>query len=271
MIGIQTQISLFARSVGDAARSAWRPSLLAPFALLGALELLLLFVYLDFAALGEPGERLVSSLFTSAAAHYPQHVWLLPSALAWIRLASALVIGVAAYPAATRRLLAFHSTTPVPPLAPGGQGIVLAAVLVYSVVDVVITLGVGHLADVRVIGRLQPLWVAMSLVLRPALTVALAHTVYGISVAGRRGFPALRSGLVVTQRRGVETLLLSGTAALLTAPLAVVLLLSGALVDAGTPVVAEFIAVLAVTIDIPVRRVIFGSVVWLRSPRGVLP
>lgn len=272
MIGPRNHILNYVRSAGAVAPALVRPSVFAPLVLLALLELALVTIYLHFMTPGLSvlAVPLVGALFGSESLHYPQHIFGLPAVLDWIRFVAVLGAGAFCYRAVVRRLLE-HVESPDRGLRPTDRGTwsLVGAIAVFALVDLGLQRGVGLLADVRMVGRLQPLWVFAVLVARPVLIIATAHTVYGIEVPGRRGRAALRSGIVVTWRTLPFTLLVALTAVVVAGPIDVLVNHSAWFVDLGHPELAEMSAGLAIVLDIPVRVWLFGSAVWLRSTKAV--
>lgn len=270
MLNTVAHITQFGRCLGAAIPALRRFRLLVPFAALGAIELILLGLYLGFTLplLSSLAAPLVGFFFGESALHYPQHVWMLPGVVDWIRCAVSVSAGPALYAVAARRLYAGFSGAPAPQARPGAAAALAGAVALYALLDVGLQRGVGLLADVRIVGRFQPLWVAVVYLAHPVLIVALAHTVYGIAVAGRRGPAALRSGLVVTHRTLAITAMLAAGATVLLVPTELVLDRAAWFVDNSRPEAAGMAAAVAVVWEVLVRAALFFCAVWLRIPKG---
>jgi hypothetical protein len=272
MIGPHNHIFNYTRCAGAVIPALSRPRVFAPLAALALVELVLVAIYLGFMTPGLSvlAVPVVGTLFGGESLHYPEHIFKLPAVLDWIRFVAAIGAGAFCYRAVVRRLLE-HVGSPDSTLHPTNDGTVslVAAIGAYALLELLVQRGVGLLADVRIVGRLQPVWILLALVVRSAFAIAMAHAVYGIAVPGRRGWGAFRSGAVVTLRTLPFTLLIALTATVVAGPIDLLVDQAAWFVDLGRPELVKVLCTLAILIDIPVRLWLFGSAVWLRATRGV--
>lgn len=269
MIPPQAAIALFVRCVVNAASTFLRPAVFLPFALLSLLQLAPLLVYLHFThpSLAGGAAPLVGAAFGEGVLHYPMHIWYLPAAIDWIRCVvsvmpgTALIAWAATAPTFTARdeeKRSQHLSERLAPLFVVNAGFALALVGLQR--------GVGYLADVSVVGRLQPVWIALAVAARPLLFFVFADVVFRVLDDDRGGFAAVFAapGPIVVP------LLLSATGAVALAPVRAAVLSAKWFVDTGMPDVVASIATFSVVWDAPVLAFLLSAAAAWRDQREAL-
>lgn len=273
MSPFQAVIIRYLRCVADAWQALSRPACLLPFALLSLVELLALTGYVFFAvppfSAFYPGA--MRALFGEEVLHYPDHILQLPEVMNWTRAGLGVLCG---FFLVGWGLAQIHAR-----LGEGDDASVqrpralivpwFIAYFACALVLVAVVPALDLLGELRVVGRLKPLWQVLGVLARPA-TLALAAYAMLFALTGRtaNGFSALRHAARFAYARWVETSLIGVGAVVLASPFLILTSQANWFVQSAHPGLVVASVSGAVLWDAVVRFYVFAAAASLEMNRS---
>jgi len=273
MSPFQVVITRYLRCVADAWQTLSQPRCLLPFALLSFIELFALTGYVFFAvppfSAIYPGA--MRALFGPEVLHYPEHILRLPDVMNWIRAGLGVVCGFFLLgwglwltDERLREGQRARDKRPRALIVPWFIAYFACALLLAAIVPTLDLLG-----ELRVVGRLKPLWQGLGVLVRPASFALAAYAMF-FALAGKtgNGFAALRHAARFMCSHWAETLLIALGAVVLASPFLTLAAQANWFVLHAHPGLVVASTLGAVLWDAVVRFYLFVSAVSLEMNRS---